>query len=94
PEVPVAGGNFTLCNSTYIYQQPFKTFVGPCLRQLVDLSTQEYQVILYGGQSGHPFSRHYQDQKKLWQQGKLITLTLDPSAENRSIGTLFRLLPK
>lgn len=94
PEIPAAGGNFTLCNATYIYQQPFKTFVGPCIRQLVDLSTQEYHVILYGGQSGHPFSRHYQDQKTLWRQGKLITLTLDPSAENRSAWTVFRLLPK
>jgi len=94
PEIPAAGGNFTLCNATFIYQQPFKTFVGPCIRQLVDLSTQEYHVILYGGQSGHPFSRHYQDQNSLWRQGKLITLTLDPSTENRSNWTLFRLLPK
>jgi penicillin amidase len=25
-----------------------------------------------GGQSGHPFSRHYRDQQKFWQEGKTI----------------------
>ncbi len=72
-----AGGNFTLNNSTYDLSRPFATIIGPCVRQVVDMSTTEYHVILPAGQSGHPFSRHYRDQLTLWQQGRTMTLNLN-----------------
>ena len=94
PETAMPGGNFTIHNGTFLYTSPFKAFVGPCIRQVVDLSTTDYQVVLYSGQSGHPFSRHYQDQNGLWRQGKLITLSLDPAKQDRSSWTSYKLLPR
>ncbi|HOT96388.1 MAG TPA: penicillin acylase family protein [bacterium] len=73
---PSAGGNFTLNNSTFSLDKPFDTIVGPCIRQISDMSTSDWQVILPAGQSGHPFSRHFRDQQPLWQEGRLITLHL------------------
>jgi len=73
---PSAGGNHTLNNSTYSMAEPFATIIGPCVRQISDMSTSEWHVILPAGQSGHPFSRHYRDQHPLWQEGEMITLQL------------------
>jgi len=36
-----------------------------------------------GGQSGHPFSRHYRDQQKFWQEGKMA-----PFMPGKSLHTL------
>lgn len=73
---PSAGGNHTLNNSTYSMAEPFATVIGPCVRQISDMSTSDWHVILPAGQSGHPFSSHYRDQQPLWQAGEMITLNL------------------
>lgn len=93
PEQAAAGGNYTINNATFLYNGSFRSFVGPCFRQVVDLSTLDYQVVLFSGQSAHPFSRHHQDMFQLWQRGELVTLSLDPARQNRSNWTLFRLSP-
>jgi penicillin G amidase len=93
PELPAVGGNYTVNNATFAYSSSFKSYVGPCFRQVVDLATLDYQVILFTGQSGHPFSRHHQDMFQLWQRGELVTLSLDPRKQNRNSWTLFRLSP-
>ncbi len=79
PESPMAGGNFTICNGTFLYARPFQALVGPCVRQIVDLSGLDYQIVLFTGQSGHPFSKHHHDQNSLWRKGQMITLSLDPA---------------
>jgi len=71
------GGCFTINNGTFLLSNPFESVVGPCMRQVVDMSTLDYHVILTTGQSGHPLSKHYRDQKKLWLDGRLIRLSLD-----------------
>ncbi len=81
---PSAGGNFTLNNSSYSLDKPFATIIGPCIRQISDMSTSDWQVILPAGQSGHPFSRHFRDQQPLWQEGRLITLHLRGATHARS----------
>jgi penicillin G amidase len=93
PEIAAVGGNYTINNATFLYNSSFKSYVGPCFRQVVDLATLDYQVILFTGQSGHPFSRHHQDMFGLWQRGELVTLSLDPRKQNRSSWTLFKLSP-
>jgi penicillin G amidase len=92
PEAPMAGGNFTVCNGTFLYSLPFTALVGPCIRQIVDLSGPDYQVVLFTGQSGHPFSRFHDDQNVLWRQGRTITLSLDRSRQIQVTQTL-RLVP-
>ncbi len=76
----IGGGNFTLNNATYALSRPFAARIGPCLRQICDLSTQQYQVIITTGQSGHPFSPHYADMTPLWLKGERITLDLTDDA--------------
>jgi penicillin amidase len=88
---PSAGGNFTLNNSTYNLSRPFATIIGPCVRQVSDMSTSEWHVILPAGQSGHPFSRHYRDQQPLWQNGRMITLNLK-GANRRNPGWSWQIL--
>jgi len=80
---PSAGGNFTLNNSSFSLGKPFATVVGPCVRQISDMSTDAWQVILPSGQSGHPFSRHFRDQHPLWQEGRMITLHLQNATRGR-----------
>ncbi len=82
---PTAGGNFTINNSTYLLSKPYAAFIGPCVRQIADMSTPEYHVIIPAGQSSHPFSPHYKDMTPLWRQGALITLNLN-SLESRNRG--------
>ncbi len=71
------GGSVTINNGTYLLSDAFGSVVGPCMRQVVDMSTSDYYVILTTGQSGHPLSKHYRDQNRLWLDGKLIRLSLD-----------------
>ena len=73
---PSPGSNFTLNNSTYDLSAPYATLIGPCIRLVADMSTSEFRAILPSGQSGHPYSRHYQDLQPLWQDGRTITLSL------------------
>ncbi len=71
------GGCFTINNGTFLLHNAFENVVGACMRQVVDMSTVDYHVILTTGQSGHPLSKHYRDQSKLWLNGELIRLSLD-----------------
>ena len=44
---------------------------------MVDLAAPEDgQLILTGGQSGHPLSRHYRDQLPMWWRGELWRVPL------------------
>ncbi|MEB3807172.1 MAG: penicillin acylase family protein [Desulfurococcales archaeon] len=46
---------------------------GPSIRQIVDLSNRGYMISLPGGESGNPFSKHYQDlYLYYWSQGKYL----------------------
>jgi penicillin amidase len=86
-----SGGLFTINNGSYLFSECFANVIGPCMRQVVDMSTQEYNVILTTGQSGHPLSNHYQDQTKLWLKGQMIRLSLDErkiDAQNWKLLTL------
>lgn len=50
---------------------------GPSIRQVVDLATNRYNIVLPGGENGNPFSPHYQDLYiKYWTKGEYLTYTL------------------
>jgi penicillin amidase len=68
----------------------FKVYMGPSLRQIVDLSDLAHSLIVIpGGQSGIPASRHYGDQFELWRIGEYHTLGLDrPQIDESAEGTL------
>ncbi len=59
--------------------------IGPSLREIIDLSMQEYYISLPGGESGNPFSIHYQDlYLEYWSQGKYMVYAITPNASQLS----------
>lgn len=71
----VVGGNETINNSlARLYpnkQHGFSAVVGPAMRTIIDFSDIENSVsVIPTGQSGFPFSPHYDDQVTLYNTGK------------------------
>jgi penicillin amidase len=58
---------------------PFTTTAGPSMRQVIDLGNSDGAggFVIPTGQSGLPFSQHYDDQYPMWRDGGLLTLPLD-----------------
>ncbi len=76
---PISGGAEVVNNvKTKFHGRDFKPTSGPSMRRLIDFSKlDEIQIIGYLGQSGHRKSPHFQDQSKLYVEGKFRTLSLD-----------------
>ncbi len=68
---PLGGSYNTINNATsLISQDDFRTFSGPSMRQIVDLSNRNNSLsVITTGQSGHPLSKHFKDQTPLWLNG-------------------------
>lgn len=64
---------------------PFTTTDGPSMRHVVDLGNLDGAggFVIGTGQSGIPFSRHYDDQQELWSEGGLLLLPLERDAVRR-----------
>ncbi|HSH46900.1 MAG TPA: penicillin acylase family protein, partial [Longimicrobiales bacterium] len=70
---------------------PFTTTAGASLRHVVDLGNLDGTggFVLGTGQSGLPFSPHYDDMEPLWREGGLWTLPVARSAvDDRATDTL------
>ncbi len=76
--VNVAHWAFRWPSDTY----PFTTTAGPSMRQVIDMGNTRGAggFVIPTGQSGLPFSDHYDDQTELWREGGLLDLPLDPDA--------------
>lgn len=68
----------------------YKVYFGPSTRRIVDFSDIENSMsILPTGQSGNPFSPHFQDQAELYIQGKFRKMMLNTEEiKQRSKNTL------
>jgi penicillin amidase len=67
---------------------PFTNSYGPSQRHVVDMADPDGAggFVLPTGQSGLPFSVHYQDQTPLWREGRLWRVPLDRrKAEARAV---------
>ncbi|MGL6096190.1 MAG: penicillin acylase family protein [Fimbriiglobus sp.] len=51
------------------------------------------RFVLAGGQSGNPFSPHYDDQFRLWRTGDAVPIPFAPADVLRSATAMLRLLP-
>ena len=61
-------------------ETPFRNVHAAVYRMVVDLADPDASVyILSSGQSGHPLSRHYDDQALLWRRNEYIPMSLDPA---------------
>ena len=67
---------------------PYASIHAAGLRVVVDFSDPDSSLyVISTGQSGHPFSRHYDDLAQLWRRGEYIPMSLDPEfARSASTG--------
>ncbi|QDL92944.1 penicillin acylase family protein [Paroceanicella profunda] len=95
-EQPTSGGDFTLMRGQMRNSgpTPYANVHGSGFRAVYDFSDPNGSVyIISTGESGHPFSRHYDDLSDLWGRGEYIRMTLDiDEARGGAIGTT-RLVP-
>ena len=69
----IGGDGTTIFNTEYTFSLPYMSKLGPSMRFLYDFSKPDtFEFILPTGQSGHFYSKHYDDMTKLWLNGKYI----------------------
>lgn len=87
----VSGGDFTVApfQSLRSGPAPWQVVRGAGYRGVYDLADPDSSVfVISTGQSGHPFSRHYDDLAGLWRRGEYISMSLDPElARAAAVGT-------
>jgi penicillin amidase len=92
---PVAGASEVINNLLFVLEvQPvFQVKAGPSTRRVIDFSDIENAwSILPTGQSGNPFSPHYDDQTPLYVQGKFRKMKMN-AADIKKSSTLLLLKP-
>lgn len=89
------GGSGTTVNAgVYNYQEPYSMLLGPSMRLITDMSDfDRSRGILYSGQSGHPGSRHYDDQTPLWRTGEYRNRPFTDEAIQEGTESILSLLP-
>lgn len=89
----IGGSETTLFNTEWALHKPYQTSVYPSARIISDLADTIQYVVLPGGTSGEPLSKHYSDQVQLWLRGGYLrvstTRRVDPTAALHT-----RLLPR
>lgn len=92
----VSGGDFTIAVSGLLGggAEPFEAATGAGYRGVYDLADPDSSVFITStGQSGHPFSRHYDDLAGLWRRGEYIGMSLDPELARAAALGVTRLIP-
>ena len=78
---PSPGDGATINSGFFNHSHPYEHVVGASLRMVLDLNRRDRSTfIVAGGQSGDPFSSHYDDQTELWRQGNAIQLYYEEKA--------------
>ena len=78
--MPWGGSPATVGRANYKYHRPFEVSHGATVRVVAEMGeVPEVKSVIPGGQSGHPLSRHYDDQFTHWRQGDLLPIS--PNAE-------------
>ena len=83
--IPANGGPYTINVArpqTIDTKLGMPVQAGPSIRQVVDLSTNDYYISLPGGENGNPFSQHYQDiYINYWTKNKYLEYLLGLKSE-------------
>ncbi|AOZ69518.1 penicillin acylase family protein [Rhodobacter xanthinilyticus] len=91
-----SGGDFTLMRGMTRGSgaMPFENVHAAGFRGVYDFADPDSSVfIIATGQSGHPFSRHYDDLAELWRRGDYIPMSLDPELARAAAAGITRLEP-
>lgn len=84
-EHDMSGGDFTLlrAQSAGTGPRPHEAIHGAGFRMVVDFADPDASMfILSTGESGHPFSRRYDDMNELWRRGDMVRMSMDPDHAN------------
>lgn len=91
-----SGGDFTLNRglTAGTGPEPFANVHGAGYRGVYDFADPDSSVfIIATGQSGHPFSAHYDDLADLWRRGEYVPMSLDPALARAAAAGITRLEP-
>ncbi|MCL5775889.1 penicillin acylase family protein [Limibaculum sp. FT325] len=87
-----SGGDYTILRGQTAGKgpEPFANIHASGLRAVYDFADLDRSVMIVStGQSGHPFSRHYDDLGDLWARGDMIPMSMqDDEARAGGIGTM------
>jgi penicillin amidase len=92
-----AGGDNTLqrARTSGEGETPYANVHAAGFRAVVDFSDPDSSVyVISTGQSGHPFSRHYDDLAQLWRRGEYIPMSLDPELARGGAVGVTTLIPR
>lgn len=82
---PYGGDFMTVGRARYALDDPFKVINGAGLRFIAVMDREKItsEVVIAGGQSGHPLSPHYSDQLEAWLEGDYfrVQIPCDPELE-------------
>ena len=93
----VSGGDFTIQRglSSGDPYNPFETVHAAVYRGIYDFSDPNSSLyVISTGQSGHLFSRHYDDLGQLWRRGEYITMSLDPDLAKAGSNGTTKIIPE
>lgn len=92
----VSGGDYTLMRglSSGNDYNPFENVHAAVYRGIYDFSDPDSSLyIISTGQSGHLFSRHYDDLGQLWRRGEYINMSLDPDLAKAASNGTTKIIP-
>ena len=92
----VSGGDYTLRRglSSGNKNNPFENVHAAVYRGVYDFSDPDSSLyIISTGQSGHLFSRHYDDLGQLWRRGEYIAMSLDPELAKAASNGTTKIIP-
>lgn len=86
----VGGDAFTVNNSAFNPEEPFRQVVVASYRQILDPADWDRSLVIHTtGQSGLPFHRHYRDFAALWARGEYVPLLFSrQKIEDAAVGRL------
>lgn len=92
----ISGGDYTIAKSGLLGagKDYYEAVSGAGFRGVYDLADPDSSVfIISTGQSGHPFSHHYDDLAGLWRRGEYIGMSLDPELARAAAVGVTKLIP-
>lgn len=91
---PVGGSHSTVWKGDFRIRKPFRNYLGPSLRMIVDLADENNtRTVIPPGQSGHIYHRDYASQIPLWRNGAYKRQTMDRGVLERMDAPLLTLWP-
>jgi len=88
---PIHGTREVINNLSFSYNETgmYKVGAGPSTRRIIDFSDVENSMsILPTGQSGNPFSRHYEDQAEMYVKGEFRKMMMNDAEIKQSESVL------